>query len=111
MVNGAKGHYRAKDLLVNAKKAGPTTQLAGLKIAGTEAPVDGDRVVIDGRDVGFITSATLSPQFGHALAIAFLETPAAAHGTAVEVLAGENRLSGTVSPMPFFDPERKLSKA
>lgn len=111
MVNEAKGDYRAKELLIRTKKEGPSTRLAGLKIAGTQAPVDGDRVTMDGRDVGFITSATLSPQFGHALAIAFLETPATAHGTSVEIRAGEQKLSGTVSPMPFFDPERKLSKA
>lgn len=110
MVNETKGHYRAKDLLIAAKKSVPARQLAGLKIVGTDAPVDGDRVNIDGRDVGFITSATLSPQFGHALAIAFLDTPATTHGTTVEIAAGDRKLTGTVSPMPFFDPERKLSK-
>lgn len=110
MISETKGEYRARDLLIGAKKSVPAMQLAGLKITGTEAPVDGDRIVIDGRDVGFVTSATLSPQFGHALAIAFLETPETVQGTAVEILAGERRLSAVVSAMPFFDPERKLSK-
>ncbi len=111
MISESKGAYRAKDLLIGFKRSVPDWQLAGLKVDGTEAPVDGDRIAIDGRDVGFVTSATLSPQFGHALAIGFLETPAAKAGTAVEILAGERRLSALVSPMPFFDPERKLSKA
>lgn len=111
MVNEAKGAYRAKDLLIKAKKEGPVTRLAGLRLAGTQAPFGGDRVVVDGRDAGFITSAALSPQFGHVLAIAFLQAPAATHGTAVEIVAGESRLPATVSPMPFLDPERRLSKA
>ena len=111
MISETKGDYRARDLLLKAKREVPARRLAGLRIDGTEVPLGGDPVAVDGRNVGFVTSAILSPEFGHALAIAFLETPATAHGTQVEVAAGEARLSATVSPMPFLDPERRLSKA
>jgi len=110
MINEAKGGYRAKDLLLRAKQAGPKTQLAGLFLSGADVPIDGDRVVLDGRDVGLVTSATVSPELRHPIAIAFLETPAAAHGTALQIVADDRKLDARVVPMPFFDPERKLSK-
>ncbi|BCP52170.1 hypothetical protein K32_07870 [Kaistia sp. 32K] len=110
MISETKGDYRAKDLLIRAKKEQPATQLAGLTLAGPEIPIDGDRVTLDGRDVGYVTSASYSHELGHPIAIAFLETPATRHGTALRVVAEDRRLDATVVPMPFFDPERKLSK-
>ncbi|MBL8583297.1 MAG: aminomethyltransferase family protein [Rhizobiaceae bacterium] len=110
MINEAKGDYRARDVLVRAKQAGPQTQLVGLSLPGPAVPIDGDRVLVGTRDVGFVTSATLSPELRHPIAIAFLETVAAAPGTALKIAAGETQLDATVVPMPFFDPERKLSK-
>jgi len=110
MINETKGDYRARDLLIRAKKETPATQLAGLTLAGPEIPIDGDRVTLDGRDVGYITSASQSHELGHPIAIAFLETPATRHGTTLRVVAGDRNLDATVVPMPFFDPERRLSK-
>ena len=70
----------------------------------------GDPVVAEGRTVGEITSAIVSPTLKASIAIAMLATPAATVGQKIEVLSGDERVAGEVVPMPFLDPERKLSK-
>jgi aminomethyltransferase len=111
MISETKSPYRAQKALTATKANPPGRKLAGLRIEGEEVPLVGDRVLADGKEVGVVTSATDSPSLGHPLAIAWMDADACALGTQTSV-DYEGRVQGaTVAAMPFFDPERKLSKA
>ncbi|MBX2886896.1 MAG: aminomethyltransferase family protein [Granulosicoccus sp.] len=92
----------------------PRRVLKGLKFAGHEAPVSGDPVMHGRRQVGVITSATVSPALDCAIAMARL---AVEHATVGETLeAGKlerqgKRLTATVCDIPFVDPTRSRARA
>src|SRR5439155_1627505 len=56
-------------------------KLLGLRVDGDRAPVHGDRVSKDGREVGFVTSVAWSPSLGGVIALATLRVDAVtSHG-------------------------------
>ena len=85
--------------------------LAGLRLEGQEPALTGDAVLLDGTVVGQVTSAALSPSLEASIAIAMLDGRAATPGQLLTVRFGDQPVAAEVVPMPFFDPERKLSKA
>jgi aminomethyltransferase len=112
MISETKAPYRAQKALMAAKANPPQTRLAGLRITSDEIPLIGDEVLASGKRVGSVTSATGSPSLGYPIAIALIEGEAHARlGTRLAVDLGGRTTEAEVVAMPFFDPERKLSKA
>jgi aminomethyltransferase len=53
--------------------------------------------------VGAVTSGTLSPTLGHPIAMAYVATPLASVGTALEVdIRGQSREAAEVVALPFY---------
>lgn len=112
MISETKAPYRAQAALTAAKRNPPKSKLAGLRIEGDEIPLTGDAVLVDGKKVATVTSATGSPTLGYPIAIAMFSEPAqTVLGTNVTVQLGDHSAKAEVVAMPFLDPERKLSKA
>ena len=69
-------------------------------------PAAGAPVRVDGKDVGRITSAVVSPALGVALALGFLKREYQEPGTRVEVSGGDEplaaSLSAEVAALPFY---------
>lgn len=96
----------------NAKD--PRRVLKGLKFHCNDVPAHGAQIYFGERPVGTITSATRSPMFECAIAMARLAVEAAETGTELEVgqLDGRmKRLRATVCDIPFFDPKRERARA
>ncbi|HXU58992.1 MAG TPA: aminomethyltransferase family protein [Verrucomicrobiae bacterium] len=110
MVNANKGFFHGREVLTNPASREPEQRLAGLRLEGQEAAFIGDPVLVEGKPVGQVTSASISPSLEASIAIAMLDRRAATLGQRVAVRLGEKPVAGEVVPMPFFDPERKLSK-
>jgi len=112
MISETKAPYRAQAALTAAKRNPPKQRLAGLKIEGDEIPLIGDAILVNGKRVATVTSATGSPTLGYPIAIAMFDDPAyAAPGTPVTIGMDDRTAKAEVVKMPFLDPERKLSKA
>lgn len=94
--------------------ASPRRKLVGLLLAGNEAPTHGDGVFVGREKVGVVTSASFSPQLGHAIAMARVAVENAEFGTTLEVgkLDGQmKRLPCSVTSLPFLDPKREKARA
>ncbi len=65
----------------------------------------------DGGPVGHVTSAVYSPRLEQNIALAIVETRSSPLGTAVHVELPEGIRTGTVSPKPFYDPNKRLAAA
>jgi len=92
----------------------PRRVLKGLQLLGLEAPVHGDPVMIGRRQVGVVTSATVSPAKQCAIAMARLSIEHAELGNEVEIgkLDGHGkRLMAKVCDIPFVDPTRSRARA
>lgn len=95
-------------------KAAMRRRLVGLTFATKETPAHGDAIFVGREQVGVITSATYSPQLGHAIAMARVAIENSEEGALLEVgqLDGHmKRLPATVCPLPFLDPKREKARA
>lgn len=91
------------------RRANPLRKLVGLHVAGNETPSHGDPVFLGRAQVGQITSAMRSPLLKKTLALARVDVVHAADDTKLEIgrLDGQQkRLSSTVVPFPFYDPQK-----
>ena len=94
--------------------AAPRRKLVGLRFNGDEAPGGGDAVFVGRERVGVVTSACVSPHFGHAIAMARVAVENADVDAELEVgkLDGHmKRLPAKVVGLPFLDPKREKARA
>ncbi|MDP5217307.1 DUF1989 domain-containing protein [Ruegeria sp. 2205SS24-7] len=92
----------------------PRRVLKGLKLACDDVPAHGAPVYAGERQIGIVTSATRSPMLECAIAMVRLSVEHAEAGKELEIgqLDGRmKRLSGTVTDIPFIDPQRKRARA
>lgn len=85
-----------------AARRGPARQLIGLVTANRRVPRPGYAVRRGGDTVGAITSGTLSPTLGQAIAMAFVPPALAAPGTRLAVDIRGEAAEATVVPLPFW---------
>lgn len=84
----------------------PPRRMKTLQVDGTEPPARGDRVFVDGRDRGKVTSPTKSPEFG-CIALAILDTEVATDGTTVSIGEAQDQgVRATVTHLPIYDPDK-----
>lgn len=92
------------------RKAAPAGRVrVGLAFDSKRAAREGSAVVAGGRTVGTVTSGSLAPALGHAVAMALVEPGSAAIGTALDVLVRDTPQPATVVPLPFFRRPRPTS--
>jgi aminomethyltransferase len=129
MVDLERGNFIGRDAIAAEMKRGPVWHLVGLEVSWEElealyagfnlppslpATARRDALPIyaeDGRQVGQATSHTWSPLLKKYLAIASVRPGSEAKGTKLQIehtVEYERRkVTATVAPIPFYDPERK----
>jgi len=100
---GAEPHYR-----LEGKER---FRIFGILIEGTTAADAGDEILADGKKVGVVTCAMVSPLTKKSMAIARLDTAAAVHGAKLEVRGRKLRALAISHTLPFDDPEKKKRTA
>lgn len=109
----SKTRFVGKDALLRNADA-PRKRLRGLMFDCDDVPAHGAPVFAGERQVGVVTSATRSPMFECAIAMARLGVEHADLDTRLEVgqLDGRmKRLTARVTDLPFFDPKRERARA
>ena len=76
--------------------------LAGLQLESKRAARTHDRVLYQGRTAGEITSGSLAPSLGYAVAMAYVDAALCTPGTKVGVESRGTLLSATVVDLPFY---------
>jgi aminomethyltransferase len=129
MIDLERGNFIGRDAIAAEMKRGSKWQLVGLEVSWEELealyagfnlppslPVTASREGLpvygaDGLQVGQATSHTWSPILKKYLAIASVRPGSEAKGTHLQiehtVEYERRRVSATVAPLPFYDPERK----
>lgn len=94
--------FIGRDALLAQKARGGYRRLTGLRLLERGVPRHGCTVLAGGREVGLVTSGTMSPSLKIGIALAYLDEPFAAPGTAVEVdVRGERKRAEAAKP-PFL---------
>lgn len=96
--------FVGRDAIARIKEQGPARRIAGLVIDGGVAR-HGHEVVHDGRIVGQVTSGTVGPTVGKAIALAYVPVALAKVGTRLAVRIRDRDVPATVVRTPFFKRE------
>jgi len=95
-----KGCYIGQENVERTRSRGHVNwKLVGLSIAGPATPSPESKVIADGKEVGEITSACVSPSLGKTIALAFVRRESAEPGTHLVLASG---VPCEVAPLPFY---------
>ena len=101
-VSFTKGCYIGQETVARVKYRGHVNRaLSGLVVEGDRVPETGARVVVDGTDVGRVTSAARSIALGRPIALGCVRREHFEPGTAVTVVDAGGEQPARVSALPF----------
>ncbi len=99
-----KGHFMGRDALLSLKEQGTVRRLVGLEMIDRGIARHGHRIFSDGKDVGYITSGTMSPSLKVSIAMGYVSSEMAKEGTVLEVDIRGRLCSARVVKRPFYKP-------
>ncbi len=76
--------------------------LCGLALEGKRASRAGDTLVANGEPVGVVTSGSLAPSLGMAVALAYVDADKTAPGTALSIDSHGKALPAKTAALPFY---------
>ncbi len=98
--------FIGKEALLKQKERGLPSKMVHFKMIDKGIPRAGYKVYKDGKEIGEVTSGTMSPLLGIGIGIAFVKPEYAVPGVEIEVeIRGQRKKAETVSP-PFYDPKK-----
>lgn len=96
--------FPSKDIFISQKNEGVTRKLVGLKVDDRRVPRHGYPVCDEnGREIGVVTSGTLSPTLQVPIGMAYIPAFLSNKGTKVFVKAGTKMLEANVTSFPFVE--------
>jgi glycine cleavage system T protein (aminomethyltransferase) len=98
----SKGCYPGQEVVARMDTYGSVRRrLVGLTLSESAVPLSGAKVYSGDREVGWVSSAVLSPSLGKAIAFAFPLRDFSKPGTDLEVDTDGRRVTATVQELPF----------
>jgi aminomethyltransferase len=96
------GDFVGRGALEKANVESPRDRLVGLVVRGRGIARHGYDVLSEDRRVGVVTSGTLSPTLGDAIAMAYVQPTLAVPGTIVAVQIRDQHVPAEVIALPFY---------
>jgi len=103
-ISYSKGCYIGQEVISRIRAYGQVAKsLRGLRLPSEvpSLPQRHDKLFRDGKEVGYVTSATRSPKFGAAIALAYIRREHNTAGSVLQIRSGNGELSAVVSDLPF----------
>jgi aminomethyltransferase len=97
-----KGDFIGRSVLEHQKSVGVERRLVGLEMQGRYIARHGYPVLYEGKAVGEVTSGTLSPTVGRAIALAYVPTQLSKTGQQLEVEIRGKAHPAVVVKKPFY---------
>jgi glycine cleavage system aminomethyltransferase T/glycine/D-amino acid oxidase-like deaminating enzyme len=111
-VKADKGDFIGRAALAKRKEAGPRRRLVCTVLDDPNVVVMGyEPVFVDGRAVGYVTSADFGYTLGQSIAYAWVPPEHAEVGSRLEIQYFDERYPATVTEEPLFDPAMKRMRA
>lgn len=102
-ISFTKGCYIGQEVVARATYRGHVNRLlSGLQVEGETVPSRGDKVFDDDREVGYITSAILSPTFNRPIALAYLRREVGDPGSRLSITVEGTAIPAEVVALPFY---------
>lgn len=102
-VSYTKGCYTGQEAVAMATYRGHVSKkLSGLVVAGDMVPSAGDKIVKDGKEVGYVTSALKSESLGAIIALGYVKYGFFDVGNGLEISSSDRLNPATVVELPFY---------
>jgi len=95
--------FVGRDALAEIDAEGPDETFVGLVLRERGIARHGYAIVADGEDVGHVTSGTMSPTLGEAIALGYVPTSYAEPGTEVSVVVRDREKRAEIVATPFIE--------
>jgi aminomethyltransferase len=96
------GDFIGRQALVAMKEEGLPRKLVGFNVEGRGIARQGHKVLVDGEEVGFVTSGTFSPTLEKALGMAYVPVSMATAGTPLSLNVRGKLIPAVVVDLPFY---------
>ena len=104
LASDTKGCYMGQEIVARMQTYGsPSRKLMGLIFDSDQAPVAGDALEHDGKDVGKVTSACISPTLKRTIGLGWVKRGFYEPGTQLELLRSGEQLPVMVAKRPIAD--------
>ena len=102
-VSFTKGCYIGQEIIARIKYRGHVAKkLSGVQLEEDVDVASGAKILsLDEKEIGSITSATISPRLKHTIALGYVKYDYLEPGTKVKVVSAEHEYSGVVAELPF----------
>ena len=98
-----KGCYIGQEIVARMKYRGhPNRLLRGFEIASDIPPQSGDRLFDEDKEIGWITSAVVSPTLGKTIGMGYVRTAFTDEDSEVKVEMADGQVNVTVRLLPFY---------
>lgn len=101
-----QGEFLGRDALLAQRQSGPKKKLIGLEVQGRGIARQGHAVVVDGVEVGRVTSGTWSPTFEKAIGMAHVPAELAEVDRDLTLDVRGRSVPARVVALPFYKRER-----
>jgi glycine cleavage system T protein len=111
-VNLRKPGFIGREAVIAERARGVAKRLVPIVLDDPDAaPLGGEPILVDGRRVGYVTSANFGYTVGASIAYGYLPADHAAPGTRATVRIFDREVEGSVSAEPVFDPAGERIRA
>jgi folate-binding protein YgfZ len=103
-VSYTKGCYIGQEVIARIRTYGQVAKaLRGLRLSNDlpGLPAKGEKLFHNGKEIGFISSATFSPRLNGNIALAYVRREANQVGNNLVLRQGTNESAATIVPLPF----------
>ena len=99
--------FRGSDALRATKEAGPRRRLAAFRVVDRAVPRQGFALFAGEREVGEVTSGTMSPSLDQGIGMGYVESDAAAVGTTLQLDVRGRRRDVEIAKKPLYPREKR----
>ncbi len=97
-----KDDFNGKEAILSLKEQGLSRRLVGFKINDRRVPRHDYPIIADGKEIGVVTSGTLSPSLGIPIGMGYVKWRYRKPGTNLFIQAGKKLLEAEVVKLPFY---------
>jgi len=94
--------FVGKEAMMRQRESGDYPVLVGMELQGKGIPRHGYPLAANGKNIGRVTSGTLSPCLKKGIALGYVDPPYQKEGTEIEVLIRDSAVPATVVKPPFI---------
>ncbi|MFK7921977.1 MAG: glycine cleavage system aminomethyltransferase GcvT [Bacteroidia bacterium] len=97
-----KGDFVGRDFLAKQKEEGLKRKLVSFKLEGRGIPRSGYPIAVDGKEVGSVTSGSISPVMGYGIGMGYVPVENAAIGSKLDIIIRDKPVAAEIVKPPFL---------